>query len=151
MQGIVGNDAVLLRSRLAGWSILENAFPGGGSRHGGIFGALSVRSDPLIVAEEENLVTLDRTANGAAERVMNQHRKGSARGVAEKIVGVQIPIPYIVEGIAVKLVSAAAGDQLDLGAGAAAVFGLASVGHHAGFFHRIRIIGGLRKSDAGRH
>ena len=87
---------------------LEDAFFGRGGGHGGILHALRVRADALIVAEEEDLVVLDGSAERTAVVILDEHRYRHAGGVIEEIVGVEIAVAQIIEGVAVVLIGSRA-------------------------------------------
>src|ERR1039458_904119 len=144
MQRIVVDDVVLLHRSAA--VPLEDSLLRSGGGNQGVLHALGGGADTLIIAKEEKLIVLDGPAEGASKRVLDEHRNGNAGGIIEKVVGVEVAVAEIVEGVAVELVGAPAGDQLHLRTGATAVLGFAAAGQHAGFFHRIGVVGGDRES-----
>ena len=93
------------------------------------------RSRPLIVAEEENLVSANRAAEGAAELILVE---GSARG-REIIARVEIRVAQEFKTVAVKCIGAGFRDDVDLAAAEFAVLGVKVVRQNAEFGDGIEI------------
>ena len=81
----------------------------------------------MISHEEEELVLLDWAAKGPAELVLVQHRlwcTRRGRGIKEIVVSVQRGVPEKFKSASVKVIRAGLGDDVDVGAGIAAVAGV---------------------------
>src|SRR6185503_765059 len=80
---------------------------------------------PFHAAEEEELVFLDRPAEAPAEIVIAEHRFGNfdRPRLIEKVVGVELVVAQVLEGAAVKLISAAARHDVDRSARITPEFG----------------------------
>ncbi len=108
----------------------------GRSGQGGCLGAGTGLTKTFVVEEEEDLVFMERTAEGTAELVLVQGRLAADIGLeiaACVQIGVAKKLPYP----AVKLVGAVAGNDVDGGAAGAAILRAHVVGDHLKLGDRI--------------
>ena len=147
---IVGHDVVALHGA-RGVLVAEQAALGFGRVDGAVADRVLRRAPPLEVAEDEPLVFQDFGAHAAAVDVLDELRARGAGVVVEKVVGVEFRVAQVLKQVAVPVVGAAAGDQLHLRAGAAAVLRLSGARHHAKLTDRIGVVGGKGKAEARYH
>src|SRR3954470_22663744 len=100
----------------------------------------------LVVAEDEELAAFNRSAERAAEDVLDEHWLCDACFIAEEVIGVERLIADVVEEGAMGRIGAGSSDQFSLGAGVASVLRFAAGGNYAKFFHRVGIRRGHSKT-----
>ena len=107
---------------------------GSGVRHEGEIAETELLAEAFVVAEEKRFVLLDRAAERTAEHVALERRN---RAVVEVVAGIERAIAQEFVGVAVKLVGAGGGDDVDLRAGTLAVGGAVAIADHGKFAHGI--------------
>src|ERR1035437_8268408 len=106
MKRVGGHDVVLLNGSRSWGHPLIDALLGRVRGNHSVLNALGMCAAALVVAEDEQLVVLDGPAERPAEQILNEHGNGNAGAVVEEIVGIEIPVPQVVERVAVELVGA---------------------------------------------
>src|SRR3984885_7008659 len=136
--------------------VAEDAgFEGGGGHDGGV-GQGSDEAIALIVEEKEGFVLDDGATDRATIEVADVGILGGdvtgerVNLVVEVIAGTERVPTAEIEKIAVKLVGATAGDDVDDGAVVAAVFRSEIIGEHAEFFGGVGIFGD-QSAERARH
>ncbi len=90
-------------------------------------------------SKEENLVLLDRTANGAAELILVNHGFGITRDIVFKVVGVQMTVLEVIVGVAVELIAPGFHYHIDGSATGAPVACVVGGGHYVDFLQRVDV------------
>ena len=132
----------------------DAGFEGGGGHDGGV-GQGSDEAIALIVKEEEGFVLDDGTADGAAVEVADVGIfSGDVAGerinlVIEVVAGAERVPAAEIEEVAVEIVAAATGDDVNDSPVIAAVFGSEIIGEDAEFLRRVWIFGDEAAEGAG--
>ena len=141
--------AVLKKPFVAESSSLKSPRRIASRRHGGSVGRDLEVVDPLLRAEEEQLVLehadRDRPAEGVAVLLVVERRRagvlrGDAAAVARPGVGLQRLVAIEERGVAGEAAAAALGDEADLAAAGAAVLGHVVRGQHLDFLDGVDVL-----------